>query len=189
MNLPNLLVVVRIVYLPIIVVCAVLNNAWSNSVAVFLLALSIILDFIDGKIARGKGQVSKFGSYWDQLSDKLLVNLLWVSMLALGIFPLWAVLLNLAREFVVHEVRLVAKSKDLILASEKSGKFKAALQMIVVFVALVFNLFKNVNFDPFSVLQYSHQILMVLLVATLVVAYYALVEFFVKNKDFIKNIP
>jgi len=188
MNLPNLLVVIRIAYLPIIVVCAVLNNAWSNSIAVFLLALSIILDFIDGRIARKYKQVSQFGSFWDQLSDKLLVNLLWVSMLAIGVFPLWAVLLNLAREFIVHEVRLVAKSKDLILASEKSGKLKAALQMIAVFVALVFNLLKNINLD-LGVLQYSHQILTVLLIVTLVVAYYALVEFFVKNKNFIKNIP
>lgn len=189
MNLPNLLVVIRIAYLPIIVVCAVLNNAWSNSIAVFLLALSIILDFIDGRIARKYKQVSQFGSFWDQLSDKLLVNLLWVSMLAIGVFPLWAVLLNLAREFVVHEVRLVAKSKDLILASEKSGKLKAAFQMITVFAALVFNLLKNLNLDLFNVLQYSQQILTVLLIVTLVVAYYALVEFFVKNKNFIKNIP
>lgn len=188
MNLPNLMVVIRIAYLPVIVVCAVLNNTWSNSIAIFLLLLSIVGDFIDGKIARNYKQVSQFGSFWDQLSDKLLVNLLWVSMLAIGVFPLWAVLLNLAREFVVHEVRLVAKSKDLILASEKSGKIKAALQMITVFVALVFNLLKNINLD-LGVLQYSHQILIVLLVVTLVVAYYALVEFFVKNKNFIKNIP
>ncbi|MBW2969582.1 CDP-alcohol phosphatidyltransferase family protein [Candidatus Woesearchaeota archaeon] len=189
MNLPNFLVVVRIAYLPIIVICTFFNTALSNAIAIFLLALSIILDFIDGKIARRYGKVSKFGSYWDQLSDKLLVNLLWVTLLALGIFPLWAVLLNLAREFVVHEVRLVAKSKDLILASEKSGKLKAALQMITVFVALVLNLMKNLNFNLFNILQHSKSIVLVLLLATLFVAYYALVEFFVKNKNFIKNIP
>ena len=189
MNLPNWMIIIRILYLPIIVVCVVLNTKWSNSIALFLLLLSIVGDFIDGRIARKYRQVSQFGSFWDQLSDKLLVNLLWVSMLAIGVFPLWAVLLNLVREFTVHEVRLVAKSKDLILASEKSGKLKAALQMITVFVAVVFNLFKNIDFDFFGISQYYHQILIVLLIITLIVAYYALVEFFVKNKNFIKNIP
>lgn len=68
LTIPNLLSVIRIALIPVF---AVLFNNGNYGWAVFVLALSGLSDFFDGKIARKFNQISALGKMLDPVADKL----------------------------------------------------------------------------------------------------------------------
>ena len=68
LTVPNLLSFLRIVMVPIF---AVLFHQGRYGWAVFVLALSGLSDFFDGKIARRFNQISNLGKMLDPVADKL----------------------------------------------------------------------------------------------------------------------
>lgn len=68
LTIPNLLSVIRIALIPVF---AVLFNNGDYGWAVFVLAMSGLSDFFDGKIARKFNQISALGKMLDPVADKL----------------------------------------------------------------------------------------------------------------------
>lgn len=106
------------------------------SLAVFLLAS--LTDYVDGQIARKWNQVSDFGKFLDPLADKLLVIAAMTMFCQWGVFPAWALMLVLTREFAVTGLRLVAVSKGKVIAAGWSGKVKTACTMIGLSAMMAF---------------------------------------------------
>ena len=100
--------------------------------------LASVTDYIDGYIARKYNQVSDFGKFLDPLADKLLTIAAMVMFCQWGIFPAWALMIVLTREFAVTGLRLVAVGKGTVIAAGKSGKFKTASSMIGLCVMMGF---------------------------------------------------
>ena len=98
------------------------------SLAIFIIAS--LTDFMDGQIARKFNQVSDFGKFLDPLADKLLTIAAMVMYCEWGIFPAWALMIVLTREFAVSGLRMVAGPKGKVIAAGKSGKFKTASTMV-----------------------------------------------------------
>jgi CDP-diacylglycerol--glycerol-3-phosphate 3-phosphatidyltransferase len=98
------------------------------SLVIFIIAS--LTDFIDGYIARKYNQVSDFGKFLDPLADKLLTIAAMVMYCEWGIFPAWALMIVLTREFAVSGLRMVAGPKGKVIAAGKSGKFKTASTMV-----------------------------------------------------------
>ena len=98
------------------------------SLAIFVIAS--ITDFVDGYIARKYNQVSDFGKFLDPLADKLLTIAAMAMYCEWGIFPAWALMIVLTREFAVSGLRMVAGPKGKVIAAGKSGKFKTASTMV-----------------------------------------------------------
>ncbi len=68
LTIPNLLSVIRIALIPVF---GVLFNNGNYGWAVFVLAVSGLTDFFDGKIARKFNQISALGKMLDPVADKL----------------------------------------------------------------------------------------------------------------------
>ena len=98
------------------------------SLAIFMIAS--LTDFIDGYIARKYNQTSDFGKFLDPLADKLLTIAAMAMYVEWGIFPAWALMIVLTREFAVSGLRMVAGPKGKVIAAGKSGKFKTASTMV-----------------------------------------------------------
>ena len=98
------------------------------SLGIFIIAS--LTDFIDGHIARKYNQVSDFGKFLDPLADKLLTIAAMAIYCEWGIFPAWALMIVLTREFAVSGLRMVAGPKGKVIAAGKSGKFKTASTMM-----------------------------------------------------------
>jgi len=98
------------------------------SLGIFIIAS--LTDFIDGHIARKYNQVSDFGKFLDPLADKLLTLAAMAMYCQWGIFPAWALMIVLTREFAVSGLRMVAGPKGKVIAAGKSGKFKTASTMV-----------------------------------------------------------
>lgn len=146
MNLPNKLTIARIVLIPVFMIFAFPypeNWGWFNNIGNFmnhygpyialcLFVVASVTDLLDGKIARKYGLVTDFGKFLDPIADKLLVTAALLSLIRYSKFYLWATMIILAREFIVTGIRLVAASKNQVIAAGILGKIKTVVQMIAI---------------------------------------------------------
>ena len=133
MTTASKITLVRVALIPAYLVTMYLsdgvNGPWMiASLAIFIIAS--LTDFIDGYIARKYNQVSDFGKFLDPLADKLLTIAAMAVYCEWGIFPAWALMIVLTREFAVSGLRMVAGPKGKVIAAGKSGKFKTASTMV-----------------------------------------------------------
>ena len=135
------------------------------SLAVFIIAS--LTDYVDGQIARKYNQVSDFGKFLDPLADKLLVIAAMTMFCEWGLFPAWALMIVLTREFAVTGLRLVAVGKGKVIAAGWSGKFKTASTMVGLCVLM--------GFPQIDILRW---IIIAVIVVTTV---YSGIEYFIQN--------
>ena len=141
-NLPNLITLSRIPLLFLIVACLFMPWRGAAALAFILFIVGAVSDWLDGYLARRYGLISNFGKLMDALTDKIFMLGLFVALLVLGVFEPWtlaalfAVLLITAREFMITGLRLLAASRGVVLAAEKSGKIKTVFQLLSAGVLL-----------------------------------------------------
>jgi CDP-diacylglycerol--glycerol-3-phosphate 3-phosphatidyltransferase len=103
---------------------------WGAATAVF--ALASISDALDGRIARARGCISRFGTIMDPLADKLLIAAALLSLTAIGRASVWLTALIIAREVAVSVLRVVARRRGVEIAASRLGKAKMGLQVLTV---------------------------------------------------------
>ena len=170
MTTASKITLVRVAFIPLYMVFMYLSGGEPGLFMWLALALFVIAsltDYIDGYIARKYNQVTDFGKFLDPLADKLLTIAAMVMFCQWDIFPAWALMIVLTREFGVTGLRLVAVGKGTVIAAGKSGKFKTASSMIGLCVLM--------GFPTVVVLQW---IVVAIVVITTV---YSGVEYFVQN--------
>lgn len=98
-TIPNLLSVVRIVLLPVFLWLVLGPEA--DVLALLVLVVSGITDYLDGKLARSLGQTSKIGAILDPVADRLYILAVVVGLALRDIIPWWlAVMLPLRDVFL-----------------------------------------------------------------------------------------
>ena len=133
MTLASKITLARVALIPAYMVTMYLSGGEAGiwlwlSLGIFIVAS--LTDFIDGYIARNYNQTTDFGKFLDPLADKLLTLAAMSIYCQWGIFPAWALMIVLTREFAVSGLRMVAGPKGKVIAAGKSGKFKTASTMV-----------------------------------------------------------
>ncbi len=134
MNLPNLITIIRIAFVPLFI-CLLFISAEKQSlerwlsVAIFVLAIAT--DGVDGAIARRKNLVTNLGKLLDPIADKALLGGALVSLSILGELPWWITVVILVRELGITLYRLVV-AKRRVIAAAGGGKLKTILQSVAV---------------------------------------------------------
>jgi CDP-diacylglycerol--glycerol-3-phosphate 3-phosphatidyltransferase len=123
-TLPNLLGLARIAATPVVVLLMLLAFAGSGLLSFVVFGVAAMTDFVDGRIARSRGQVSPLGIFMDLTADKVLVAGVLVAMVEVELLPTWMVALLLIRELVVQGVRQVAASSSVVMPAGSLGKGK-----------------------------------------------------------------
>lgn len=171
MTTASKITLVRVAFIPLYMVFMYLSrgvaNSWQLWVSLAVFVVASLTDYIDGYIARKYNQVSDFGKFLDPLADKLLVIAAMTMFCEWGIFPAWALMIVLTREFAVTGLRLVAVGKGTVIAAGKSGKFKTASTMIGLCIMMAF--------PQFAILSW---VIIAVIVATTL---YSGVEYFIQN--------
>ncbi|MCR4750514.1 MAG: CDP-diacylglycerol--glycerol-3-phosphate 3-phosphatidyltransferase [Lachnospiraceae bacterium] len=134
MNLPNRLTILRtVLIIPFVIIMLTgCVGEFSNWIALFIFILASITDLLDGKIARKYNLITNFGKFMDPLADKLLVCSALICLLEMSKIPAWAVLIIMAREFIISGFRLVASDNGVVIAASMWGKSKTVSQMIMI---------------------------------------------------------
>ncbi len=98
--------------------------------AAILFTLGGISDFLDGYWARKYQAISKMGKLFDPIADKVLVTSSLVMLLWLDLLGPIIVLIFIIRDVLVGGIRSMAASENLIIAADKTGKWKTTFQMV-----------------------------------------------------------
>ena len=160
----------RVAMIPVFLVLAYTDHRIIATVVFILASLS---DLLDGYVARHYNQVSNFGKFMDPLADKILVLSAMCFLVEKGQMPGWVVAIILFREFAVSGLRLVAAEKQRVIAAAWSGKVKTTCTMVGLCFMLVFTQYPWLN--------------MLVSAVILITTVYSGVEYFMKNKDVLKD--
>ena len=136
-DLPNLLSLARLVATPVVIGLLLLGWPGSGLLAAIIFALASITDFVDGRLARARGSVSRLGVFLDLAADKVLVAGVLIALVELQAVPTWIAATIVIREFVVQAVRQLAASEDVVIASRRLGKAKTVATLIGIFVVIL----------------------------------------------------
>jgi CDP-diacylglycerol---glycerol-3-phosphate 3-phosphatidyltransferase len=137
-NLPNALTLLRIFFVPFLVVVLLtpISENWLGIprylVGVLIFVAAALTDYFDGKIARSWKQVSTLGKLLDPIADKLLISAALISLVENHLAPAWAVVIIVGREFAVTGLRSIAATEGVIISASKMGKFKMVAQVVTV---------------------------------------------------------
>jgi CDP-diacylglycerol--glycerol-3-phosphate 3-phosphatidyltransferase len=139
MNLPNGLTILRIFFVPLLVVVLLTRQPnlemWGYHIRfevwgflIFLVAAAT--DWADGYFARLRGQVTTLGILLDPIADKLLISAAYISLVQMNLVPAWMVVIVVGREFIVLGLRNIASAEGFTISASALGKTKMVLQVI-----------------------------------------------------------
>jgi len=141
MNVPNLLTILRIFFVPLLVAALVeqqvairirgvlITNDWL-ALAIFWCAA--LTDLLDGYLARRWRQTTTIGTLLDPIADKLLVSSALIALVQVGAVPAWMVVLIVGREFAVSGLRAIAAAEGYTIKASDLGKTKMVSQVAAI---------------------------------------------------------
>jgi CDP-diacylglycerol--glycerol-3-phosphate 3-phosphatidyltransferase len=137
-NLPNKLTLSRfaltVAFLPVMFARSL---PYHETIALALFVAAGISDFLDGQIARRRNLITNFGILMDPLADKIMVCSAFIAFVELGWFAAWMAVIIVARELAITGLRLLAASKNVVLAAERFGKHKTISQIVAIIAILI----------------------------------------------------
>ena len=164
---------IRVILIPFFIVFMLWDAVpYGEYIAAAVFILACITDFFDGYLARKYNETTTFGKFMDPLADKLLVCSALICFAADPecVMPAWAVIVIIAREFIISGFRLVASDNHVVIAASYWGKFKTTFQMIMVILMIA-------NIQALNILT---QIVMWIALALTIIS---LIDYIVKNKN------
>jgi CDP-diacylglycerol---glycerol-3-phosphate 3-phosphatidyltransferase len=145
MNLPNSLTILRIFFVPVLIVVLLTRSPnvelWGVPVhfevwGVLILLTAAATDWADGYFARRRLEETTLGILLDPIADKLLISAAFVSLVDMQLVPAWMVVIIIGREFTVLGLRNIASAEGFTIEASLLGKTKMVLQVCAVAVLI-----------------------------------------------------
>jgi len=138
MGLANWMTIVRILLVPVLVICLVYNRAL---LALGTFIVAGVTDMMDGYIARSRGTKTRLGAFLDPLADKLLLTASFITLTYKfpKILPFWVTAIVLSRDIllVVVVMLVMLTGGQFNPMPTGLGKTSTVVQMLTVGVALL----------------------------------------------------
>jgi CDP-diacylglycerol--glycerol-3-phosphate 3-phosphatidyltransferase len=139
LNVANVLTGLRIVLVPLFAVALLADEGRSillRLLATALFALASLTDLYDGRLARSRNLVTRFGEVADPIADKALIGAALVGLSVLGTLWWWVTILILVRELGITALRFGVMRHG-VIPSSRGGKLKTLLQVIAILWCLM----------------------------------------------------
>lgn len=144
MNLPNSLSVTRIFLVPLLVVVLLTKfegrmilGVRKELVGAAIFGLASLTDWLDGYLARRRGQVTALGQFIDPFADKLLTIAAFISLVQMELAPAWMVAIIIGREFAVTALRALAHARGVTMPASPLGKIKMVAQVVAILALIL----------------------------------------------------
>src|SRR6516164_6713098 len=146
MNLPNSLTLLRIFFVPLLIVVLLTRSPnvelWGFPMhfefwGVLILLTAAATDWADGYFARRRLQETTLGILLDPIADKLLISAAFISLVDMQLVPAWMVVIIIGREFTVLGLRNIASAEGFTIKASILGKTKMVLQVCAVAIVIV----------------------------------------------------
>jgi len=135
-NIPNLLTILRIVFVPVIVILLIQGQYGKGLVC---LAVAGITDGLDGFLARRWNQKTAIGAFLDPIADKTLVISVFATLGVIGLVPAWLSVVVISRDCMILGGILVLMLLSIPLEVKPSAvsKMTTFLQLVTLVTALL----------------------------------------------------
>jgi CDP-diacylglycerol--glycerol-3-phosphate 3-phosphatidyltransferase len=131
LNVPNAITVLRIMFVPLLVVLVL--NTPQGSVWVAMLFVTLALsDALDGHIARSRNLITTLGKLLDPAADKLLIGGCLLALVATERLGGVVAALIIGREAIVCALRMFAYRQGTVISASAMGKSKMTAQITMV---------------------------------------------------------
>jgi len=147
-NLPNKLTLSRFAFTVSFLVAMFSGMPYCETVALAFFVAAGISDFLDGSIARRRNLITNFGILMDPLADKIMICSAFIAFVELGWFAAWMAVIVVARELAITGLRLLAASKNVVLAAESWGKHKTISQIVAVIAIFIDQIMRKDQWGP-----------------------------------------
>lgn len=145
MNLPNKLTASRFGITVLFLWAKFSMFPWHDTLALFFFCAAGVTDYLDGRIARSRKLITNFGILMDPLADKVMTCSAFIAFVeSTHLHPdapvkvaAWMVVVIVARELAITGLRLLAASKNIVLAAEGFGKHKTISQIVAIIALLM----------------------------------------------------
>ena len=146
--------------------------------ALWLLFIYIeISDWLDGKIARSRNEVSDFGKLLDPFSDTLVRLTYFLCFVHIRILPVVPFLLILYREFGILFLRVMMMKKGVAMGARKGGKLKAVFYMLTGLLCLGSVTLETLGFASYIPAVNTGAI--ILFIIAMIIAIISFIDYFV----------
>ena len=142
---PNQLTLFRIAAVPVIIILMLFPNRICTFIAALLFSAAAITDYLDGFLARKKGQVTTLGKIMDPVADKLLVSSAFIMLVSPGWVPAWMACIIIGRELAVTGLRNIIAEKGEDLSASHLGKYKTGFQIAAIIPLMIHYPFLGLN--------------------------------------------
>ena len=134
--IPNILTSSRILLTPVFLYFLFSDFSHSKLIALVVFVVASITDVFDGFYARKHNLITKFGTFFDPLADKLLVLSAFYGFMFIPILDtevkLWMIILISFRDVVVTLLRMIMEHKGMTMVTSRVSKMKTVLQISTI---------------------------------------------------------
>jgi len=134
MNLSVSLTLLRILFVPVLVVLLLSSQPNADLWAAGVFLLSATTDLLDGYFARQRSQITTLGIILDPIADKILTSAAFICLVALRLVPALMVVVIVGREFAGSGLRGIASAEGVTIEPSRLGKTKMVLQVFAITV-------------------------------------------------------
>jgi CDP-diacylglycerol--glycerol-3-phosphate 3-phosphatidyltransferase len=149
LNLPNLVTMFRVFLVPVLVAILLAPKKFDfdnhvyfkrEEIGVLVFSIAAISDWLDGWLARRRGESSVFGQLLDPLADKLLIASALISLVDLQLAETWVVVVIIGRELAVTGLRGMASAMGFNYPAGWIGKWKMGAEIAAIILLILGNL-------------------------------------------------
>lgn len=141
--IPNILTVLRFLFIPIILYFIFIGNYILGFV---FFTISGITDILDGFIARKFNLISNFGKLMDPLADKLTQISILATLVTVKIIPDWILAIVILKELIMVIGASFLYGKDVVVYSKWYGKLATVLFYLAIVISLITKQFNITGF-------------------------------------------
>ncbi len=137
-TISNQLTLGRVILIPILMAVFYLPTPLSYWLAATIFSLAAFTDWLDGYLARTRGEETAFGRFLDPVADKLLVATALVLLVSADMAPALLAVIIIGREITIGALReWLAQRAAVIVHVSQMAKWKTAIQMIAIVLLLL----------------------------------------------------
>ena len=100
-TIPNILTILRALGIPLFLWALFDAQEAKDALAISILVIAGITDYLDGRLARALNQSSRLGELLDPLVDRLYIAAVVIGLTIREVIPLWLLLALIARDLIL----------------------------------------------------------------------------------------
>ncbi len=136
-TISNQLTMGRVLVIPVFMAVFFLPGDLGHWLSGILFIIAALTDWLDGYLARSRGEVTPFGRFLDPVADKLLVASALVLLVSANMAPALLAVVIIGREITIGALREWLAQRSTVVHVSQIAKWKTAIQLIAISTLLL----------------------------------------------------